>query len=221
MRHRGERPPGPRRAAKRALRVVVRREPLSALSDYASVPIAFTTTTVLKVEWIGNGLGGVRLVEAPLGQPLTKDFDEDEPVTSWRRLGDISHWGIFAAFIDDQRVGGAVVAHRSPAIHMLEGREDLAVLWDIRVHPDVRRSGVGRRLLDRAIRFARASGCSFLKVETQNTNPAACRFYATSGLHLGGLRPGVYPEYPDEVQLLWYLNLKSTSLSPSGQLRRE
>ena len=196
------------------MRVVLLKESLSELSDYASVPIAFTTTTVLKVEWIGNGLGGVRMVEAPLGQPLTKDFDEDEPVTSWRRLGDISHWGIFAAFVDKQRVGGAVVAHRSPGIHMLEGREDLAVLWDIRVHPSVRRSGVGTRLLDRAIRFARASGCSFLKVESQNTNPAACRFYARSGLELGGVRRGVYAEYPDEVQLLWYLDLGSRSARP-------
>ena len=203
------------------MRVEVRKEPLSALTDYASVPIAFTTTAVLLVEWIGNGLGGVRMVEVPLGQPLTKDFDQDEPVAHWRRLGDISHWGIFAAFIDEQRVGGAVVAHNSPGIHMLEGREDLAVLWDIRVHPSVRRSGVGTRLLDRAIKFARASGYSFLKVESQNTNPAACRFYAKSGLHLGGLRPGVYAEYPDEVQLLWYLDLKSTSPSSSGQVRRE
>ena len=60
-------------------------------------------------------------------QPLTKDFDGDEPVMSWHRFGDISHWGIFAAFSDEHRVGGAVVAHNSPGIHMLEGREDLAV----------------------------------------------------------------------------------------------
>ena len=203
------------------MRVVVRQEPLSALSDYGSVPIAFTTTTVLKVEWIANGLGGVRMVEAPLGQPLTKDFDADEPVTHWRRFGNISHWGIFAAFSDEHRVGGAVVAHNSPGIHMLEGREDLAVLWDLRVHPSVRRSGVGTRLLDRAIQCARASGCSFLKVESQNTNPAACRFYAKRGLHLGGLRRGVYPEYPDEVQLLWYLDLRSGIPRPSGQPRTE
>ena len=203
------------------MRVVVRQEPLSALSDYASVPIAFTTTTVLKVEWIANGLGGVRMVEAPLDQPLTKDFDEDEPVTHWRRFGNISHWGIFAAFSDEHRVGGAVVAHNSPGIHMLEGREDLAVLWDLRVHPSVRRSGVGTRLLDRAIQCARASGCSFLKVKSQNTNPAACRFYAKRGLHLGGLRRGVYPEYPDEVQLLWYLDLRSGIPRPSGQPRTE
>ena len=199
----------------------MREEPLAALSDYASIPIAFSTSTVLEVEWIANGLGGVRLVDAPLDQPLTKDFDDDEPVAHWRCLGDISHWGFFAAFFDGQRVGGAVVAHKTPGVHMLEGREDLAVLWDMRVHPGVRRSGVGTRLLDHAIQFARVSGYAFLKVESQNTNPAACRFYAKSGFALGGVRRGVYAEYPDEVQLLWYLDLRSGSSRPAGRPRTE
>lgn len=201
--------------------VDVRKESLAALSDYASIPIAFATTTVLEVEWIANGPGGVRMVDAPLDQPLTKDFDDDEPVAGWHSLGDISHWGFFAAFVDGQRVGGAVVAHKTPGVHMLEGREDLAVLWDIRVHPSARRRGVGRRLLNRAIQFARASGYTFLKIEAQNTNPAACRFYANNGFALGGVRRGVYAEYPDEVQLLWYLDLRSTSPRASGQLRTE
>ncbi len=88
------------------MEIVIRREPLSALSEYGSVPIAFPTTTVLEVTWISNGLGGVRMVEAPLCQPLTKDFDGDEPVTRWTSYGDISHWGIFGAFVDERRVGG-------------------------------------------------------------------------------------------------------------------
>ena len=110
------------------MRAVIRKEPLSALSDYGSVSIAFSASTVLEVEWVANGLGGVRMVEAPLSQPFTKDFDAYEPVTRWHRLGDISHWGVFAAFIDDTRVGGAVVAHDTPGVHMLEARKDLAVL---------------------------------------------------------------------------------------------
>ena len=203
------------------MRVDVRKESLSALSDYASIPIAFSTSTILEVKWIANGLGGVRMVDATLDQPLTKDFDEDEPVEGWHSLGDISHWGFFAAFVDGQRVGGAVVAHKTPGVHMLEGREDLAVLWDVRVHSSVRRCGVGTRLLDHAIQFARVSGYAFLKVESQNTNPAACRFYAKNGFSLGGVRRGVYAEYPDEVQLLWYLDLRSTSPRASGQLRTE
>ena len=190
--------------------VAIQREPPSALAEYSSVPISFTTKSFLQVTWIGGGLQGISVVEEPLDQPFSKDFDEDEPVTRWIQFGDISHWGIFAAVDDGKRIGGVVVAHDTASVHMLEGRTDLAVLWDIRVHPDVRRSGVGTRLLDRAVQFARESGYSVLKVESQNTNPAACRFYAKSGFQLGGLRRGVYPDYPDETQLLWYLGLNRT-----------
>ena len=57
-----------------------------------------------------------------------------------------------------------------------------------------------------------------MKIESQNTNPAACRFYAKNGFELGGVRRGVYAEYPDEVQLLWYLDLRSATPRSSGQL---
>ena len=32
-------------------------------------------------------------------------------------------------------IGGAVVAYRTNGINMLEGRDDIAVLWDIRINP--------------------------------------------------------------------------------------
>ena len=185
------------------------REPLPALPAYGSVPISFSTTSVRQVSWVEHGLGGIRIVEVPLDRPFAKDFDDDEsePVTRWLGYGDISHWGIFAAFDDGRRVGGAVVAYDAPDVNLLEGRRELAVLWDIRVHPDVRRTGVGTSLLETSVGFARESGCSVLKVESQNTNPAACRFYATNGFYLGGLRRGGYSDYPDEIQMLWYRDL--------------
>ena len=46
-----------------------------------------------------------------------------------------------------------------------------------------------------------------LKIETQDDNVPACRFYAAKGCELRGIHHGMYVEYPDEVQLLWYLNL--------------
>ena len=200
--------------------MLIRNDPLSALPEYSSVPIAFSATSVLQVSWVESGLGGIRIVEVPLDRPFAKDFDHDEPVTRWLRFGDISHWGIFAVFDDGRRVGGAVVAYDAPGVNMLEGRRELAVLWDIRVHPDVRRTGVGTSLLESAVGFARESGCSVLKIESQNTNPAACRFYAKNGFHLGGLRRGVYSDYPDEIQMLWYLNL-SPGNSQSTQVGRD
>jgi GNAT superfamily N-acetyltransferase len=66
---------------------------------------------------------------------------------------------------------------------------------------------MGKRLFDHAAAWARAQGCRQLKVETQNINVPACTFYAKQGCALGAVNPGAYPAYPDEVQLLWYLDI--------------
>ncbi len=105
------------------------------------------------------------------------------------------------------RVGGAVVAWNSPTLHMLEARTDLAVLWDLRVRCEYRRLGVGSRLFDRCAEWARRKGCNRLKIETQDINVPACRFYASKGCELRGIHRGIYPDYPTDVQLLWYIDL--------------
>jgi ribosomal protein S18 acetylase RimI-like enzyme len=92
---------------------------------------------------------------------------------------------------------------------MLEGRDDLAVLWDLRVAPEARGRGVGSALFREVEAWARTRGCRELKVETQNVNVAACRFYAHMGCSLGALNSHAYPEVPDEVQLLWYRSLEA------------
>ena len=90
---------------------------------------------------------------------------------------------------------------------MLEGREDLACLWDLRVHPDYRGKGVGHLLFSQAVEWARQKHCLRLKVETQNINVPACRFYARHGCELRGINRYAYGEALDETQLLWYLDL--------------
>ena len=105
------------------------------------------------------------------------------------------------------RVGGAVVAWRTPDVHMLEGRDELAVLWDVRVRPERRREGVGSALFQTAVDWAKAKKCRWLKVETQNINVPACRLYARQGCELRAIHRDAYPELPDEVQLLWYKDL--------------
>ncbi len=96
---------------------------------------------------------------------------------------------------------------------MLDRRDDLAVLWDLRVHPDHQRSGVGSALLDRAVEWSRAEGMTQLKIETQDTNVAACRFYAARGARrrAAGHRPPRIRQrgraIASEVQLHWWIDL--------------
>ena len=190
------------------LRIV--EESAEALEAYGEVPIVFEVKTELKVELVGqNGLGGIRLVEEKVTPPFIKDYDGDEegPPARWQRQWDLSNWAVISAFDGEKRVGGAVLAFDTEALNFLEGRNDLAALWDIRVAQDFRGLGLGAKIFERTESWSRERGCALLKIETQNINVAACRFYASQGCRLGSINPYAYRDYPDEVQLIWYKDL--------------
>ncbi len=191
------------------MEVEIREEPLTDLGEYARIPIAFQVRSVLEVAVRDRGLGGFVLSERTLETPFIKDYDAlpGEGPSTWARRFDVSNWGMIAARSRGRQVGGAVVAFRSQGVHMLEGREDLAVLWDIRVSPDARGHGVGSTLFRAAERWTSARGGRLLKVETQSVNVPACRFYARQGCVLGAIHRFAYPEFPEEVQMLWYKEL--------------
>ena len=179
------------------------------LHNYATIPIAFQVNARFAVQAVENGSGGLRLTEERVTPPFWKNYDadEDEGPGRWKERFDLSHWGVLGAFIDGERVGGAAIAWNTPGVDMLEGRTDLAELWDLRVRPECRGHGVGFRLFQVAVAWARARACLELKVETQDINVAACRFYARQGCELRTVQPGVYPDFPHEVRLLWHLRI--------------
>lgn len=185
------------------------QEPMTALAEYARIPIAFTVDRVLHVRPRTDGRGGFVLSERRLDTPYVKDYDAiaGEGPLQWARRFDLSNWAFFTARVAGRLLGGAAVAFDTPGLTMLEGRRDLAVLWDIRVAPDARGQGVGSALFERVEAWARLHGCRQLKIETQNINRQACRFYARHGCQLRTMHDAAYPELPDEIQLLWYKDL--------------
>jgi GNAT superfamily N-acetyltransferase len=138
-----------------------------------------------------------------------KEYDEieSERPTAWPGKWDLTNWVILAAWAEGRRAGGCAVAHDTPGLDMLMGRKDMAVLMDIRVEPAFRGKGIGTALLERAESWARQRGCKLLKIETQNNNVGACRFYARMGCELGAIMRHAYTDYPDEVELVWYKGL--------------
>lgn len=182
-------------------------EPVENLRDYATVPIAYEVRSRLRPEPVDSGLGGIRLVGEAVEPPYLVDHDRDGGPVTWLERWDLRNWGVIAALDGLERLGGAVIAWRTPGVNMLDGRDDLAVLWDLRVEPRRRREGVGQALFRAAAEWARARGCTALKVETQNTNLPACRFYARQGCTLAAINTFAYPDEPGEVQLLWRLDL--------------
>jgi GNAT superfamily N-acetyltransferase len=182
------------------------------LADYADVPIAFQVESILKVDMLDGGLGGARLTDVQIAPAYLRDYDagpESGPL-SWPEKFDIKNFGFFIALDGDRPVGAAAAVYDTPGINMLDGRSDMAVLWDIRVRPEVRRKGIGAMLFEHAARWARARNCRLLKIETQNVNVPACRFYHRMGGRLGEINRYAYAGHPGvahEVMLVWYLDL--------------
>ncbi|MEM7247339.1 MAG: GNAT family N-acetyltransferase [Acidobacteriota bacterium] len=189
--------------------ISIRPEPLSALVEHARISIAFDVTSRLEVELLDSGLGGMTLRERPVATPWRKDYDvvPGHAPTDWPRRFDVSRWGLLTAFDGEERVGGCVLAHDTPGLHVLEGRPDTAELWDLRVAPEHRGRGIGSRLFEAVREWARERGCRRLRIETQDINVPACRFYAARGCELAEIRRGAYPELPDETELVWALEL--------------
>ena len=182
------------------------------LAVYASVPIALKVHRVLDVTPVATGEGFV-VAERALSTCALKDYDSvagGSPL-GWRARFDLSGWTLLAANVDGRRAGSAAVVLRDAGIDLLDGRDDLALLWDIRVVPAMRRHGVGAALLHEAEIVARDAGARWLKVETQDINLPACRFYLRTGFTLREVHRNAYRELPDETQLLWYKKLAGSS----------
>lgn len=184
----------------------------AALGRYGTVPIAFVVRSILQPIVVDGGLGGITLHEELVPMPYTKDYDtygEGRP-QDWPKEFDVDNWGFFLATDGGNPIGGATVAYDTPAVYMLVQRRDLGVLWDIRVHPDRRGEGIGKALFWRAAEWCRGRGCTQMKIETQNVNVPACRFYHSQGARLGEINRYAYTGHPDvghEVMLVWYLDL--------------
>lgn len=179
---------------------------VTALEEYATVSIAFVVDRILQVTVADGGLGGLQLTETAVTDPYLKDNDAlaGAAPLRWAERFDTSNWGLICGRRDGSMVGGAAIAFNTPDVCMLGGRDDIAVLWDIRVSPGERGTGVGSALFQAAADWAAVRGCGWLKIETQNVNAAACRFYHKMGCTLGAIDMFAYPELPGEVQLLWW-----------------
>jgi streptothricin acetyltransferase len=195
------------------MQINMSEEPMAALGEYGRVPIAFEVDRVLDVAVRHDGLDGFVLSERRLEVPYIKDYDAiaGEGPSTWATRFDLSNWGLMTAHVEGQRVGGAVIAFNTPHVTMLEGRRDLAALWDIRVASATRGRGVGSALFRAVETWCTARSCRRLKIETQNINVAACRFYGRQGCVLEAVNHFAYGELPDEIQLFWYKELSQVA----------
>lgn len=177
------------------------------LVEHGSIPISFPVTSVLEAQLVEWGFGGIVLHEQVIEHPYVKDYDAVGGPTRWRSQFDLTNWGLLGAFVDGTRIGGAVIAYHTSSVDLLERRSDLAALWDLRVAPAWRRSGVGRALFGATESWSRERQCTQLQIETQNVNVPACHFYLRMGCAVRTIDRLAYRDTPGEVRLLWSKDL--------------
>jgi ribosomal protein S18 acetylase RimI-like enzyme len=183
--------------------VEIRREDHHSLAEYAAIPIAFEVREALRTPSLGTQ-------DSPLPRRLVphvyrKDYDAvpgNHP-RDWPRRFAVERADFIAAYLADRRVGGAVLVVDPTDVDRLGGERECALLWDLRVAPDVRGRGIGRALLAAVEMDARRSGAHAIAVETQDINIAACLFYADAGFRITRIQPDAYPDLPGETLIVW------------------
>lgn len=141
-----------------------------------------------------NGRIDYTIVEVP---PYTKqygleEFDPQTYVANPDRT-------IFLAYVDGEFAG---------QIRVLKYWNACAYIDDIAVFENYRGQGVGRRLIESAIAWAKIKGFPGIMLETQNNNVQACKLYASCGFELCGFDTHLYKALDpatDEIALYWYL----------------
>ena len=188
----------------------------SYFPQYDKIPMFICVSSYYRLEKINHGLGGFHLIETPI-EPYMKNFcvGDDESVERWKRF-DLTNWAFFMAFDDEHPIGAATVVSRTTEINMLAGRDNLAVLWDIRVNNAYQHKGVGQTLFDMAVNWSREQGLVQMKIECQSNNVPAIQFYHKQGAILSAVDEySSYNDYADynapdfkhETNFMWFLDI--------------
>ncbi|MHC1783111.1 MAG: ribosomal protein S18-alanine N-acetyltransferase [Anaerolineaceae bacterium] len=87
---------------------------------------------------------------------------------------------------------------------------DEAHVGTIAIHPNHRREGVGRRLMDLALAEAAKEGASLVYLEVRRSNLPAIHMYQEMGFKIVGERKKYYQDNGEDALLMTLPDLKST-----------
>ena len=189
------------------MRIDVSEEPPTFLAEYSSIPIAFEIRKIYDVASPARP-GDEFALSA---NELWKRFESRTTTRSKktrRSIGKGASTSQAGACLPLEQMAG------TPAVRLWSSAPRTSGCW--KAGPTWRSCGtfasrrtcearsIGYALLQAAERWTAERGGSLLKVETQNTNVPACEFYARNGFVLRAANQFVYPEFPEEIQLLWY-----------------
>ncbi|QND51071.1 GNAT family N-acetyltransferase [Phyllobacterium sp. 628] len=169
--------------------------------EAADIERARTIDSSFQVEsrLVLSAADGVIVYQAIPVEPYIKRYDEEDELADYIGASDKA---AFLALIDQTPAG---------LLQLSENWNNYALIDNIAVDSQFRRTGMGRILIDQAIQWARSRGLAGVMLETQDNNVAACTFYRRCGFTLRGFDTGLYAAIPmtrPETALFWYLTFE-------------
>lgn len=183
---------------------IIRSMQLDDIPRLALLRPGFQSDTVIEVQRSGTGFEvGWQLREVGREETFDKgqgyDFDaEEQRNVRERLLASDSLLEVVLSTETQQIVGVLDVA--------TEDWRRVAWIWNLMLDQSVRRRGLGRILLRRAIAWAKQLKLRAVMLETQTNNVPACKFYAQMGFQLVGINDAFYTnrDYQrQEIALFW------------------
>jgi len=175
------------------VKMIERVSKLSAVA-VASADFSFTVFEKALLPFNEEGLGKIKTIPAYEKIYVRDDDLYVEPNDTCRMIATASVKG---------EVVGYVAVSRS--------WNGCAQIDEIMISRPHRGAGIGRALMDEAVLWAKQNNLSIMRLETQDTNVAACRFYERYGFKLGGFDRHLYDavdtDQRAETALFWYLPL--------------
>jgi streptothricin acetyltransferase len=165
---------------------------LTNINDVNKVDNTFEVKSRI-APYMKEGQFGYTLEEVPVAYGKSYRNDEFDYTT---HIGNPDKTA-YLAYINSEAVG---------QIALSRWWNKLAWIEDIRVDGKYRRTGVGTKLMDAAISWARETGMPGIMIETQDINVPACLFYQQYGFTLGGVDRMLYrgTENSGDTALFWY-----------------
>lgn len=112
-------------------------------------------------------------------------------------------YAIYFVYEEDAKVWGFAGMH-----HIV----DEGHITNIAVHPQKRRQGIGKALLDALICYAKENGIIGLTLEVRSRNIAAISLYKSFGFKEMGLRKNYYTNPSDDAVIMWLFFSSQSSL---------
>ena len=127
---------------------------------------------------------------SPTGRVWSKEMVEEMMSDALKEQPD----GVFVAVVNGKVVGFSIVMHREWL--------NIAYLDYIQVKTDQMNKGVGHRLIEKCVSWAREKRARIIYTETGKNNERAIKFYQRHGFKITGHIPGYYQKGLDAVILV-------------------